>query len=76
VTSQAGRNNLIALKLNELSISSALTLADAAGRPLATTLHRDESYAGTDLYSAYAELASLQAASVSAQIQGEYCAVP
>ena len=72
VTSQAGRNNLLAL--NELSISSALTLADAGGRPIATALHREESYAGADLYSAYSELASLQAANLSAQIQREYCA--
>ncbi len=72
VTSQAGPNRLLAV--NEVSINTALTLADAAGTPLATVLHREDSYAGSDLYSVYAGLTSRQAGSVAAAVYRDFCA--
>jgi hypothetical protein len=71
ITSQASSNRLLAL--TELSINTALTLTDAAGTPVSTVLHREESYAGGDLYGVYAGLAGRQAGSVAAQLYQDFC---
>ena len=71
VSSQAGMNRLI--RVNEVSISAALHLIDAAGRPVGNYLSREESFAGADLMFAYQDLAQRQADELAARIYRDFC---
>lgn len=71
VTSQANASRV--LRVNEIAINTALTLTDASGAVVGTVLHREESFAGDDLYTIYAGLISRQAATVAAQVYRDLC---
>lgn len=72
VVSQANPNRRLAL--NDVSLNATVTLSDASGTPLSSALHREESYAGNDVYSVYAGLVSSQAAKIADQIlRSDFC---
>jgi hypothetical protein len=72
VVSQANPNRRLAL--NDVSLNATVTLSDASGIPLSSALHREESYAGNDVYSVYAGLVSSQAAKIADQIlRSDFC---
>ena len=72
VSSQANANRL--LGLNEVSVSSAISVAAANGQTLLNHVSRDESYAGADLAAAYADTIAAQALEVASQVYGDLCA--
>ena len=72
VSSQANANRM--LGLNEVSVSSAISVAAANGQTLSNHVSRDESYAGADLAAAYTEIIAAQALEVASQVYGDLCA--
>ena len=72
VSFQANANRM--LGLNEVSVSSAISVAAANGQTLSNHVSRDESYAGADLAAAYADTIAAQALEVARQVYGDLCA--
>ncbi|GMV46157.1 MAG: hypothetical protein AMXMBFR66_15550 [Pseudomonadota bacterium] len=61
------------LRVNEVSVSSAATIDSAAGRRLASSVLRDDSYAGSDVEAIAASLVRAQASQAAAQLLTQFC---
>ena len=66
VSFQANANRM--LGPNEVSVSSAISVAAANGQTLSNHVSRDESYAGADLAAAYADTIAAQTLEVARQV--------
>jgi hypothetical protein len=71
VTSEGGMNRT--LFLNEVSLSAALYLSNAAGRPVSEVVSREDSFAGNDISSVMMDLMRRQADSVAAKLYTDFC---
>lgn len=71
VSSQANAHRL--LRVNEIAVNAAVTMVRADGQEVASSLSREESYAGGDLDGAYRELVQLQASEVATQLVTQLC---
>lgn len=71
VTAQANPHAL--LRVNEVVLSTALTMRTAAGQQVASSIGRDESYAGADTGAVLGELARTQASSAAASLLAQLC---
>jgi hypothetical protein len=61
------------LRVNELALNAAVTMATPTGREVASSLSREESYAATDVTGAYNELVQVQASAVATQLLSQLC---
>ena len=71
VTSQARANRRLAV--NEISVNAAMTLASSKGQVVSSQISREESYAGSDVQGAYADLIQGQASDVAAKLFADLC---
>ena len=71
ISLQANANRM--LRVNEVALNAALTLSSSAGRQLASSIVRDESYAGSDVGAAGTELMRSQAGEVALQLMTQFC---
>jgi hypothetical protein len=61
------------LRVNEVVLTSALTMSTPQGEPVASSLGREESYAGADVNAVLAELVRAQAGSATAALMTQLC---
>jgi hypothetical protein len=61
------------LRVNEVAVNAAVTMSTPAGREVASSLSREESYAATDVTGAYNELVQVQASEVATQLMTQMC---
>jgi hypothetical protein len=61
------------LRVNEIAVNAAVTMSTPAGREVASTLSREESYAATDVTGAYNELVQVQASDVAKALVTQLC---
>jgi hypothetical protein len=71
VSAQANPHRL--LRVNELALNAAVTMSTPAGREVASSLSREESYAAADVTGAYNELVQVQASEVATQLLTQMC---
>lgn len=61
------------LRVNEVVLSTALTMSTAKGQQVASSIGRDESYAGSDVSAVLGELTRAQAGSAAAALVTQLC---
>lgn len=71
ISSQSRAHRL--LQVNEVVLNAALTLFNAAGRQVASSISREESYASSDIDATYQELVQAQATDAASQLLTQLC---
>ncbi len=71
ISAQANAHRL--LRVNEVSVNAAVRMSNAAGQQVASSMSREESYAGGSVDGAYLELVQAQASEVATQLVTQLC---
>ena len=61
------------LRVNEVVLNAAVALFNAAGRQVASSISREESYASSDIDATYQELVQAQATDAASQLVTQLC---
>jgi hypothetical protein len=73
IASQASRNAIVNVNVNQVSVNMDFTLSDAAGRPVSTAAASNASYAGIDVSGMALTLIEERADEVVARLYSDYC---
>jgi Caspase domain len=73
VSRQVHANRMLAV--DEIAINAAVTLASSSGQLVSSRISREESYAGSDVAGAYADLVQTQTGELAARLYSDLCRI-